>query len=213
MKIEVWSDVICPWCGLGKHRLDAALASLPGGSAIEVEYRSFQLDPRAASEPEPVRDLLRRRYGLDEAGFRQATGRIEKMAEAEGLTPYHVGDNLSGNTALAHQWLAMATERGMSEAAWSRLYRAHFGERRSIFSTGSLVGLGAEIGLAPDEVQEALETGRYERAVAADLEEARRIGITGVPFFLIDRKYAVSGAQTAEVLAEVFRQVQEESAA
>ncbi len=207
MKIEVWSDVICPWCGLGKHRLDAALSQLPNRDGIELVYRSFQLDPYAPSEPQPVRDLLRRKYGLDENGFAASTGRIEAMAEAEGLTPYHVGDNLTGNTGMAHQLLAMATAHGKSEAAWNRLYRAHFGERRSIFDLESLVELGGEISLDPAEVREALKTGKYEAAVADDYAEARAIGVTGVPFFLINRKYGVSGAQPAEVLAQVFRQV------
>jgi predicted DsbA family dithiol-disulfide isomerase len=207
MRIEVWSDVICPWCGLGKHRLDAALAQLGDGVPLEIAYRSFQLNPNAPIEPEPVHDLLRRRYGLDEEGFRQSTGRIEAMAEAEGLDPYHVGDNLSGNTALAHQLLAMATDKGKSEAGWNRLYRAHFGERRSIFNPESLVELGGEIGLNPAEIRKALKTGRYEPAVEADLAEARSMGVTGVPFFAIDRRYGISGAQPAEVLADVFRQV------
>ncbi|HEX2053806.1 MAG TPA: DsbA family oxidoreductase [Actinomycetota bacterium] len=207
MRIDVWSDLICPWCGLGKHRLEAALVQLPDPADVEVVFHSFQLDPYAPSEPKPVRDLLRQKYGLDEKGFRTSTGRIEAMAEAEGLTPYHVGDNLSGNTGLAHQLLAMAAEHGRSEAAWDRLYRAHFGERRSIFDLESLVELGSEIGLDPAEVREALKTGRYAGEVADDASRARAIGVTGVPFYLIDGKYGVSGAQPAEILLQVFDHV------
>jgi predicted DsbA family dithiol-disulfide isomerase len=207
MKIEVWSDVICPWCGLGKHRLEAALDRLPGRDDVEVEYHSFQLDPYAPTEARPVKEHLKAKYRLDDAGFARVTRRVEELAEAEGLTPYHVGDNLTGNTFLAHQLLAMATEKGLQAEAWERLYRAHFGERRSIFDVDTLVELGAEIGLSADEVCEALTTGRYAAQVEADGTEARIMGATGVPFFVIDRKYAVSGAQPADVLVEVFEQV------
>lgn len=207
MRIDVWSDVICPWCGLGKHRLEAALSRLPAGEKPEVVYHSFQLDPNAPAKATSVRELLRARYGLDDAGFARATGRVESLAEAEGLTPYHVGDNLSGNTALAHQLLTLAAERNLAEQAWDRLYKAHFGERRSIFDVDSLVELGAEIGLDPAELREALESGRYAAQVEEDGREARRAGATGVPFYVIDGKYAVSGAQSPEVLLSVFEQV------
>ena len=210
MRIEVWSDVICPWCGLGKHRLDAALARVPDRDEVEVVHRSFQLDPNAPRQALPVKEMLKARYGLDDAGFAAATSRVESLAAAEGLAPYHVGDNLTGSTALAHQLLALAAERGLSEPAWDRLYRAHFGERRSIFEIDSLVELGVEIGLDPAEVRDALESGRYAARVEQDGLEARRIGAGGVPFYVIDRKYAVSGAQQPEVLASVFEQVRAE---
>lgn len=207
MRIDVWSDVICPWCGLGKHRLEAALARLPDEDRAEVVYHSFQLDPNAPLQARSVRDLLKSKYGLDDAGFARATARIEGLAEAEGLQPYHVGENISGNTFLAHQLLAMAAVKGLAERAWDRLYKAHFGERRSIFEVDSLVELGAEIGLDPAEARDALETGRYAARVQAEGVEAGRIGATGVPFYVIDGKYAVSGAQPPEVLLSVFEQV------
>lgn len=207
MRIDVWSDVICPWCGLGKHRLEAALSRLPADEQPEVVYHSFQLDPNAPIEPTSVKQMLTAKYRLDDAGFASVTGRVEALARAEGLTPYHVGDNLSGNTALAHQLLALAAERGLAEPAWDRLYKAHFGERRSIFDVDSLVELGTEVGLGAGEVREALESGRYEAQVEAEGREARSVGATGVPFFVIDNKYAVSGAQSPEVLLSVFEQV------
>lgn len=207
MRIDVWSDVICPWCGLGKHRLEAALSQLPEDESAEVVYHSFQLDPNAPRQAQSVRELLKAKYGLDDAGFLRATARIEDLAETEGLQPYHVGDNLSGNTFLAHQLLVMASEKGLAGEAWDRLYKAHFGERRSIFEVDSLVELAEEIGLDPAEAREALETGRYAPQVEAEGIQARRIGATGVPFYVIDNKYAVSGAQPPEVLLSVFEQV------
>jgi predicted DsbA family dithiol-disulfide isomerase len=207
MRIDVWSDLICPWCGLGKHRLEAAISRLPQDEKPEVVYHSFQLDPNAPAEARSVREMLTARYGLDDAGFAAATGRVEALAEAEGLTPYHVGDNLTGNTALAHQLLALAADRGLAEPAWDRLYKAHFGERRSIFDIESLVELGTEIGLDAGEVREALESGRYTDRVEAEGRQARSVGAAGVPFFVFDDKYAVSGAQPADVLVSVFEQV------
>lgn len=213
MRVEVWSDMICPWCGLGQHRLQAALDRLPDGDDVEVVYRSFQLDPYAPTQARPVAEHLKAKYGLDDAGFASVTGRVEGLAEAEGLTPYHVGDNLTGNTFLAHQLASLATDRGVQAEAWDRLYRAHFGERRSIFDVDSLVELGTEIGLDPAEVREALETGRYAERVRNEGMEARSMGATGVPFFVIDRKYAVSGAQPADVLLEVFQEVKAKASA
>ncbi|HVL51827.1 MAG TPA: DsbA family oxidoreductase [Actinomycetota bacterium] len=204
MKVEVWSDIVCPWCGLGKHRLDAALARLPQADDVEVIYRSFQLDPGAPSDPVSVKEMLTAKYGLDDAGFASVTGHVEALAAAEGLTPYHVGDNLAGNTFLVHQLLAMAAEYGLAAQAWDRVYRAYFGEQRSIFDVDALVELGSEIGLDPDAVREALSTGRYASRLQADLMNARRIGVTGVPFFVIDGRFAVSGAQPPEVLLEVL---------
>ena len=207
MRIDVWADLVCPWCGLGKYRLDAALARMPDGKQVQVVYRSYQLDPYAPAKPRSVRDLLRSGYGLDDAGFASVTGRVERLAAAEGLVPYHVGDNVTGNTALAHELLALAAERGLSETAWNRLYRAHFGERRSIFDVESLAELGWEIGLDPATVQEALASRRYSAQVDADVAEGRGIGVTGVPFFLIDGRYGICGAQPPEVLLQLFQQV------
>lgn len=213
MQVEVWADIVCPWCGLGKHRLDAALSRIGDRDEIRVVHRSFQLDPNAAAEPSSVRDLLKHKYGLDDKGFAEVTGRVEGLAQAEGLTPYFVGDNLTGNTFLAHQWLALAGEYGLHEEGWNRIYRAHFGERRSIFSVDSLVELGTEIGLDAGEVRNALDSGLYAAQVDADGREARRLGATGVPFLVIDRKYVVSGAQSPEVLLQVFDQVRDQAGA
>jgi len=207
MKIEVWSDIVCPWCGLGKHRLDAALARLPRADEVEVIYRSFQLDPGAPSDPVSVKELLTAKYGLDDAGFASVTGHVEALAAAEGLTPYHVADNRAGNTSLVHQLLAMASEYGLASRAWDRAYHAYFGEQRSIFDVDSLVELGSEIGLDAEAVREALSTGRYISRLQADLMDARRVGVTGVPFFVIDGRYAVSGAQPPEVLLQVLDRV------
>jgi predicted DsbA family dithiol-disulfide isomerase len=206
MKVEIWSDVVCPWCGLGKHRLGRALAQFPQRDEVEVVHRSFLLDPGAEPGVHPVRDHLARKYRLDDAQLDASFARIESLAAAEGLVPYHVGDNVTGNTRLAHELLALASERGVEEAAWKRIYRAYFGERRSIFDLESLVELGRDVGLDPDETRAALSDHRYRAKVDADDREARALGATGVPFVVIDRRYGVSGAQPTPTFLAVLEQ-------
>lgn len=210
MKIEIWSDVICPWCGLGEHRLDRALADLGGGDDFEVVHRSFQLDPSfPAGTTVPVRQLLRQKYRMSEVQLQASTARIEALAVADGLAPYRVGQNVMGNTRLAHKMLALASDRGLEDAAWKRLYRAYFGEGRSIFDLDALVVLGVEIGLIDVDIREAVATGRYRARVEADGREARARGATGVPYVVIDGRTVVAGAQPIEVvratLAEAWR--------
>ncbi len=205
MQVEIWADVVCPWCRLGKARFLAALARFPHRDEVTVIERSFQLDPSAPPGPGiPVRELLQRKYGMDEARFRATTAHIEALAAAEGLAPYHVGDNTSGNTALAHQLIAFAADHGKRAEAWDRLYHAYFGERRGVFDVASLLPLAADLGLDVDAVREALRSGAYADVVAADQSDARRLGVSGVPFFAIDRAVGVSGAQAADVFARVL---------
>jgi predicted DsbA family dithiol-disulfide isomerase len=212
MKIEIWADVICPWCGLGLHRLERALADFPHRDRVEIVHHSFQLDPDAPDKPQPVHEMLKKKYDLNETELHASTDRIETLAAADDLTPYHVGDNIVGNTGLAHELLALAAERRLSEPAWKRLYRAYFGEQRPIFDVESLVELGGEIGLDPAEVREALTDRRYRDKVIADGAEAQALGSTGVPLVVIDRRIAVAGAQSIEVFREALEQAWREQA-
>ncbi len=212
VKVEIWSDVICPWCGLGQHRLERGIAAFEHRDEVEVVHRSFQLDPTFPETPRPVKEVLRRKYGLGDAQLGAMTAQIESLAASEGLAPYSVGENLVGNTGLAHELLAMASDRGLEDAAWKRLYRAYFGERRSIFELDELVALGEELGLDPSEVRAALHEGWFRAKVSADDREARALGATGVPFVVVDRRYAVAGAQSAETFRSVLEKVWSESA-
>lgn len=200
MKLEIWSDVICPWCGLGQHRLDVALEGFAHRDAVEVVHRSFQLDPRAPAAPQPVRAMLAAKHGMNDAQLAATFARIEGLAAADGLSPYIVGDNVVGNTRLAHELLALASECGREAAAWQRLYRAYFAERRSIFDVAALVALAEELGLDPAEARAALADGRHVARVEADGREARALGATGVPFVVIDRRYAIAGAQPIDTV-------------
>ena len=217
MQVEIWADVICPWCGIGNHRLEAALEQFGHRDDVErddveVVHRSFQLDAAAPVGPTPtVREMLRARYGMSDEQFEASTRRVEAIAEADGLRPYIVSDNRTGNTGLAHQLLAYAGEQGLSDAAWRRLFEAYFGEARSIFDIESLVELASEIGLDPAATRDALESGRYADRVAEDARVARELGTTGVPFVVIDRKYGVAGAQPVELIVETLERAWDEA--
>ena len=210
MQVEVWADVICPWCGLGTHRLEAALGRFPHRDEVQVTHRSFQLDPEApAGSSEPVRTMLRKK-GLDDGQIDAMTRRVEGLADSEGLRPYHVLDNQVGSTGLAHELLAYAADQGKHAEAWHRLFTAYFGEARPIFSVEDLVSLAGEIGLDPEDAREALLSHRCAGRVADERREAARLGATGVPFFVIDRRYAVSGAQPADTLLAALQRAWDE---
>lgn len=202
MKVEIWSDVICPWCGIGQHRLDAALAKF--GGDVEVVHRSFQLDPHHPATPRPTRELLIEKYRMTPAQAEQSFARVEDIARQDGIVPYIVGENLVGNTRLAHELLAYATASGKGDAAWKAIYRAYFGEKRSIFEIDSLVAIASELGLDADEARAALTDGRFTAQVDNDYREAAALGATGVPFIVIDRKVGVAGAQPVETILDAL---------
>lgn len=204
VKIEVWSDIVCPWCYIGKRRLEAALSRFPHADKVEVVWRSFQLDP---SIPEGHTELtlpaLAAKYGVGEEQMRARMRRVEELAAGEGLD-YDLANGVSGNTLLAHQLIHLAAGRGLGGEMKERLLHAHFEERRPVFDVGSLVPLGVEVGLAEEEVREALADRRFLPAVKEDIATARALGGNGVPFFVVDRTYGASGAQPPEVLLQIL---------
>jgi predicted DsbA family dithiol-disulfide isomerase len=204
VQIEVWSDVVCPWCYIGKRRLETALERFPHRDQVEVTWRSFQLDPTIPEgTTHPTLPELARKYGRSEDEMRAMQEHVEQIAAGEGLA-YHLADGVSGNTHLAHELLHLATERGLGDAAKERLLHAHFEEGRSVFDVDALVALGAEIGLDEAEARQALTDRRYRAAVDEDIATARLLGATGVPFFVVDRKYGAAGAQPAELLLQIL---------
>jgi predicted DsbA family dithiol-disulfide isomerase len=206
MRVEVWSDIICPWCGLGLHRLHAALGRFEHAAEVEVVHHSFQLDERApAGQIESVRSMLRKK-GLADAQIDGVTARVAGLAAAEGLQPYLVLENRVGNTSLAHELAAWATEQGHGSEMWALLFKAYFGEAQSVFEIEPLVGLAARLGLDAEAAREALSSRRYAEQVRADGREAAQLGASGVPFFVIDRQFAIGGAQPAEQLLQALKQ-------
>lgn len=206
MRIEIWSDIICPWCGLGSFRLNKALEAFPHRDQIELVRRSFVLqsdEPVGVSVPSS--EYFARR-GMPEQRMREMTQSIERIASSEGLTPYRVAGNRVGNTTLAHELAAWATAQGRSAEIWDALYQAYFGEQRSIFDIDSLVALTAEQGLDAEAAREALTSRRYQPAVLADIREAQALGSNGVPFIVLDRRLAVSGARPVPDLLRALEQ-------
>ena len=204
MLIEVWSDVVCPWCYIGKRRLETALSRFAHRDQVEVVWRSFQLDP---SVPEgqtfPTLPALARKYGRSVDEMRAMQSRVEEMAAGEGLD-YDLANGTSGNTLLAHELLHLAAEHGKGPDMKERLLHAYFGENRSVFDVDALVPLAVEVGLDEAEVRAALADRRYLTAVREDAATAQALGATGVPFFVVDRAYGASGAQPPEVLLQLL---------
>ncbi len=204
MKIDIWSDLVCPWCYIGKRRFEKALGAFEHGGDVQVVHRSFQLNPAAPrGQTSPRRDSLMAKYGWSEAQVDEMNARMEHTAAAEGLH-YDLANGVTGNTFDAHRVLHLARDRGRQDEVIERLYRAYFTEKQSIFDAGPLAELAGEAGLDPDEVRRMLAGDEYAAAVARDIEEARVFGASGVPFFVIDQRYAVSGAQSSDVFGQAL---------
>ncbi len=209
MQIEIWSDVVCPWCYIGKRRLETALADFPHADEVEVVWRSFELDPTAPTEPTvSVVDHLGAKYGGGRAAGEQMQARVAGIAAEEGLT-FRNGDALRGSTRDAHRLLHLAHEQGGSALQGrlkEELLAAYFERGESPTDHAVLTRVALVTGLDADRVAEVLASQEYDAAVTADQRQAAAYGATGVPFFVVDRAYGVSGAQPAEVFAQVLQQ-------
>ncbi|WP_299953026.1 DsbA family oxidoreductase [uncultured Modestobacter sp.] len=204
MQVEVWSDVVCPWCYIGKRKLETALSRFPHADQVEVVWRSFQLDPSVPEgHTEPTLPALAAKYGSTVEQMAAQMQRVEEIAAGEGLE-YHLADGVSGNTLLAHQLIHLAAEHELRSEMKERLLRAYFTEQRSVFDVDALVPLAVEVGLDEAEVRAALADRRFLPAVREDIETARALGATGVPFFVVDRTYGAAGAQPAEQLLQLL---------
>ncbi|MFF9911186.1 DsbA family oxidoreductase [Streptomyces sp. NPDC013457] len=207
MRVEIWSDIACPWCYIGKARFEKGLAEFAHRDEIEVVHRSFELDPnRPKGDTAPVIDMLAKKYGrtLDEARAMEA--HVASNAHSEGLG-YRTEGRDHGNTFDIHRLLHLARERGRQNELLDLAYRANFAEERSVFDDETLVRLAVEAGLDETEVRTVLADGTaYADAVRADEREAAELGANGVPFFVLDRRYGISGGQPAEVFTQALEQ-------
>ena len=202
MKIEIWSDVVCPWCYIGKRRLERALTEFEHADQVAIAWRSFQLNPEAPrGEAVPTGEYLARRFGPQAA---QMTARVAEIAKGEGLE-FDTSRALSVNTLDAHRLLHLAADLGMADAAKERLLHAHFMEGADLSDPDTLVALMQEAGADPDRARGVLDGDDYSGDVLSDISEAQALGATGVPFFVIDRKYGISGAQPAETFLQALR--------
>lgn len=203
MIIEVWADVVCPWCFIGKRRLERAIAALAELPEPEVVHRAFQLDPGAISEGGLTVDLLAGKYGLDAVGVGNMLGQVDSAGATEGLT-MRLLETQRGNTALAHQLILWAQQQGSGQELLEGIFRGYFENARPIFTVDELMTFVSAAGLDTEDAREVITTGSYRSAVAADLEMAAQFGATGVPFFVFDRRFAISGAQPFEVFVETI---------
>jgi predicted DsbA family dithiol-disulfide isomerase len=214
MKVEIWSDVVCPWCYIGKRRFEAALQRFPQADQIELDWKSFELDPgarsAAAGEAGDYLGRVAAKFGRSRSETKQLLDSMTATAAAEGLE-FHFEKALPANTFNAHQVIHLGLERGRQHEVTERLMKAYFTEGAAVSDPEVLVRLGAEAGLDADEVRASLADQRYAAAVRDDESEAAALGISGVPFFVIDRKYGVSGAQPADQLLGALRQAWAES--
>ncbi|MGO9832792.1 MAG: DsbA family oxidoreductase [Polyangiaceae bacterium] len=208
LRVEVWSDIACPWCYVGKRRLDSAIARFPQAGAVDVVWRAFELDPaapRVRDRSVSYAERLAKKYGTDVAKANVMLQRMTDVAAGDGLD-FHFERVQSGNTFDAHRVLHLAGDRGLQHVTKERFLRAYMTEGEPIGEPEVLVRLGGEAGLDTGEIRRVLAGDAYAEAVRDDEETARQLGISGVPFFAIAGRYGVSGAQSAEALLEVLAQ-------
>jgi len=203
VKVEIWSDIVCPWCYIGKRRFETALAGVD--EPVEVEWKSFQLDPTfPRGKAVPVYDALAEKFGAGQV--REMTGRVTELAAVEGLH-YDYDHAVMVNTFDAHRLTHHAKSQGLGGEMHERLMRAQLIEGETVNDVDTLVRLAEEIGV--EGARPVVTSDQYTADVEADIREARLLGANGVPFFVLDRKYGVSGAQPAEVFSSALRQALE----
>jgi predicted DsbA family dithiol-disulfide isomerase len=211
MQIEVWSDVICPWCYIGKRRLEIALAKFPHWENVQVIWRSFELDPDSPRQlPGTLEEMLARKYGVSSQEAAAMNARVTEVAKEVGLE-YRLADAHPGNTFDAHRLLHFAASRQLDDGASERLMHAYFSESLPVGDHAALARLAPAFGITEKEALAMLESDTYSKEVRADEVRAANFGITAVPFFLIDENVAISGAQPVEVFASALQQAWKDS--
>ncbi|GHC80323.1 DSBA oxidoreductase [Nocardiopsis terrae] len=212
MQVEVWSDIVCPWCYIGKRRLEKALAGFEHADEVELVWRSFQLDPAfPKGVREPVYDSLAKKMNATREQVREMTGQVKEVAAQEGLD-YEFENAVMVNTFDAHRLTHLARERGLGGEAHERLMRAQLVEARVLDDVDTLVELAEEIGLDTGQARTVLTGDAYTAEVEDDIRTAQQLGATGVPFFVMDRAFGVSGAQPLEVFAAALEKAHTQQA-
>jgi len=213
LHIDIWSDIACPWCYVGKRRLEAALRTLPERESVRIRWRAFELNPTAARQTEtgPYAERLAKKYGSSLGEAQARLSRLVELAQADGLR-LDFERIRPGNTFDAHRIVYLAGKQGLQDAVKERFLRGYLSEGEAIGEPDVLVRLAAEAGLASEEVRALLASDAHADAVRADERIAQELGIRGVPFFVLGERYAVSGAQPVELLSSALRQAQDELA-
>ncbi|WP_138477437.1 DsbA family oxidoreductase [Dyadobacter bucti] len=198
MKVEIWSDVMCPFCYIGKRKFEKALEQFPQKDKIQVEWKSFQLNPQMKSEPgKSINEYLAEVKGWTLEYAEQVNDHVTNLASEVGLE-YNLSKSVVANSFDAHRFVQYAKTKGKGDAAEEQLFKAYFTDAKNTADHDTLVQLGTEIGLDASELKAVLDSTKFSDEVRKDIYEAQQVGARGVPFFVMDRKYAVSGAQQPE---------------
>ncbi|WP_443937209.1 DsbA family oxidoreductase [Pedobacter sp. MW01-1-1] len=206
MKVEIWSDVMCPFCYIGKHHFEQALEKLPFKEEIEVVWKSFQLNPEYHNENnENIYDYLSRSKGLPIEQAKQMTQQVAEMARYAGLT-INFGENIPANSFDAHRIIHLAANHGLQNLAEEKFFEAHFVQGKNIAEKAVLLSIAEEIGLDKEETTKILDSNDLAEAVRYDVYESQNLGIRGVPYFVMDRKYGISGAQPVQAFTDALNQ-------
>jgi predicted DsbA family dithiol-disulfide isomerase len=208
LRVDVWSDVACPWCYVGKRRLESALREFPHADQVEVVWHAFELDPAAPKERDPSKshaERLAKKYGMSVEQAKKNSERLQGIARADGLS-FDFERIRSGNMFDAHRLIHLGRKRGVQDAVKERFFKAYLEEGALMSDHGTLSRLAVEAGLSEPEVADVLASDQFTQEVRADEAEAHELGINGVPCFVLDERYAVSGAQPAQVLLSALHQ-------
>ncbi|MDH4235034.1 MAG: DsbA family oxidoreductase [Gallionella sp.] len=206
MQVEIWSDVICPWCYIGKRRFEMALANFAHRESVRVIWRSFELDPNAPRQyPGTLDDLLAHKYDVSPQQAAAMGERVTGIAREIGLE-YRLADARPGNTFDAHRLLHFAASRQLGDRATERIMHAYFCEGLTVGNRTALARLAPEFGIAENEALAILKSEAYSIEVRADEARAAEFGITGVPYFVFNKNIGISGAQPIEVFGEALQQ-------
>ncbi len=204
MKVEIWSDVMCPFCYIGKRKFEAALAQFPQQDKIQVVWKSYQLTPDMVTQPDKtIHQFLAEHKGISLDAAKEMNDRVTEMAQTVGLD-YQLDQSVVANSFQAHQFVHFAKQHGKQDEAEEMLFRAYFTDGKNIDDRDTLLGLGEEIDLDTAQLAESLDKQTFAGAVKQDIEEAQKIGVRGVPFFVFNRAYGISGAQDSEAFLQTL---------
>lgn len=204
MKIEIWSDIMCPFCYIGKRRLESALADFEFSDKIQIEWKSFLLNPDLKTDPnKSTLEYLSETKGWTLEQTKEITQQVVDMAEGEGLE-YKMDQTVVANAKNAHRLLQLAKSMGKGGELKERLLKAYFTEGANIDDQKTLAGFAKEVGIEEKRALDCLNSNEFEDKVDEDIYESRQLGVSGVPFFVLDRKYGISGAQPKEAFVETI---------
>jgi protein disulfide-isomerase len=210
LKVQIWSDIMCPFCYIGKRRIEEALTLFEHKDAVEIEWKSFQLDPSfIASEDDNMVEHLAEKYRKDNAWAQEMLDSMTQNAKNSGLD-FHFEKAIMANSFNAHRLLHLAKKNHLSDQLEELLFKAYLTEGKDVNNLSTLSELGLQAGLEADAIEQVLHSDMYSKEVKQDIEEANAIGVQGVPFFVLDNKYAISGAQAASTFLQNLEKVWEE---